>query len=122
MRTKSRTFKTATYNRLVHDPNCTAQRHSAACYIRETDKRTVTKFYGVEEIDGEEIVVTDEHDRAEDVPTPTAREMVDRVGFDRIVERLEQRIRQRARVNEAENPRLAAWLDARITKLRGLLS
>lgn len=122
MDTKSRTFKTATYNRLVHDPNCTAQRHSTACYIRETDKHQVTKFYGVEEIDGAEIVVTDEYDRAEDVPTPTARQMADRVDFDRIVERLEQRIRQRARVNEVENPRLAAWLDARITKLRGLLS
>lgn len=72
---RSRSYETARVNRLVHDPACELTAHSAACYVRERDKRTVTEFYGVEIIGGREYVVTGIYKRAEDVPAQPERDI-----------------------------------------------
>ncbi|MFA7296266.1 MAG: hypothetical protein WC211_03645 [Dehalococcoidia bacterium] len=68
MEIRSRSYQTAQVNRLVHDPECVLDVHSKACYIRETDKHTVTEFYGVENIEGVEHIVTGIYATEQEVP------------------------------------------------------
>jgi len=72
---RSHTFNAAQVNRLVHDPACTLTAHSAACYVRETDKHEETIAYGVEIIGGREYVVTGTYKRVEDVPAEPERDI-----------------------------------------------
>ncbi|MFA7250509.1 MAG: hypothetical protein WC273_12860 [Dehalococcoidia bacterium] len=75
MEVRSHTFSTAQVNRLVHDPACQRTAHSAACYVRETDKHEETIAYGVENIGGREYVVTGTYKRVEDVPAQPERDI-----------------------------------------------
>jgi len=72
---RSTTYQTAQVNRLVHDPACERTAHSAACYVRETDKHEETIAYGVEIIGGREYVVTGTYKRVEDVPAQPERDI-----------------------------------------------
>ena len=76
MEIRSRSYQTAQTNRLVHDPACSRDVHSKACYIRETDKRTVTEFYGVENIEGRDVVVTDTYATEAEVPAKPERNVL----------------------------------------------
>jgi hypothetical protein len=73
---RSRSYETAQVNRLVHDPACELTAHSAACYVRERDKRTVTEFFGVEIVGGREVEVTGTYARKEDVPAQPERDIL----------------------------------------------
>ena len=122
MEIRSTSYQTAQTNRLVHDPACELSVHSSRCYIRERDKRTVTTYYGVEEVDGETVVVTDEYDAPEKVPTLTREQVGEKVGYSRLSERIERLSRQQAELDPVAHQRAYNALDNRITTLKGLLA
>ena len=121
MEIRSRSYQTAQTSRLVHDPACILDAHSAKCYLRETDRHTVTEFYGIESIEGVEHVVTGPYATAQGVPQPTAREVAARVGADRLIDRLNVLMGQRAGLDATANAEAVAALDVQIARLRGLL-
>lgn len=123
MEIRSRTFKTAKRNELVHDSEkCSGDPpHSMRCYTRNTDRRIETRFYGIEEIGGEELVVTESFVSKAEVVEPSEQRKGDRVGQQNLLERLEYLTVRRTLVDPAQQPQTVADLDAGITKVRGML-
>ena len=139
MEHRSRTFKYASRNTLAFDQamhdatveqEITKERiadasehvHTAiGCMKRDKDKRDITKHYGVEEIAGREVAVTDEHETEADVVEPTGQEKGDRIGHEVIRARLTELRGHRAALESPGNDRTIATIDAEAVRLRGML-
>lgn|GEM_PF-4322961 len=114
MEVRAHTIRHAKTNRLIFD-------EKVGRYLRETDERVVTRYFGAEDIDGEWVTVTDEYDDAESVPSPSVEEIAERVGYERLLSRLERLTTQRALL-DSPDARAAAAVDQRITQLKRWLS
>ena len=94
MEVRSTTRNTARVNHFVHDPECTSSRHSSACYVRETDLRAVTRYFGVENVGGVDYPVTDEYADSESVPQVPRKDIGARIGASVLAERVRKLVEQ----------------------------
>ncbi len=122
MEIRSTIYRTATRHIRRHDPaKCPGPPYSSRCYTLDTDKRIVTRFYGIEQIEDEELAVTSRFDTEADVVEPSEQEKGDYIGQEKLLEILERTSRRRALINAATSPQAAAALDDAITQTQGMI-